>query len=180
MKYLSLLVAVLALFACNTNKNGNSTTEKEGQPTTVAQEMVIDHSELSVATFAGGCFWCTEAVFERTKGVKDVVSGYTGGHTDNPTYQTIGTGRTGHAEAIEIYYDSTIITYPKLVEIFFVAHDPTQLNRQGPDVGTQYRSAIFYRNETEKKVIDEIIQDLTEQEKFARKIVTQVTPFEKF
>ncbi|MEM8526378.1 MAG: peptide-methionine (S)-S-oxide reductase MsrA [Bacteroidota bacterium] len=180
MKYLSIIVAALMLFACNTNKNGNASMEKEGKPAMVAQEAELDYSELSIATFAGGCFWCTEAVFERTKGVKDVVSGYTGGQTKNPTYQTIGTGRTGHAEAVEIYYDSTIITYPKLVEIFFVAHDPTQLNRQGPDVGTQYRSDIFYRNEAEKAIIEEHIQYLTEQEKFPRKIVTKITPFEKF
>lgn len=174
MKYLSLLFLFVSFWACNT-KNGSAVAgDKEGTA------MMETDTGLAVATFAGGCFWCTEAVFERAKGVKNVVSGYTGGQTENPTYQQVGRGITGHAEGVEIYYDSTVIDYPMLLEIFMATHDPTQLNRQGPDVGTQYRSAVFYRNDTEKNIIEEYFKKLTEEEKYAHKIVTQIVPFEKF
>src|SRR3954464_6078760 len=107
-------------------------------------------AKVDTATFATGCFWCTEAKFQQLKGVKKVVSGFSGGTVANPTYKEVCTGTTGHAEACNIIYDPAVITYDELLEAFFVAHDPTQLNRQGNDVGTQYRSAIFYHNSTQK------------------------------
>ncbi|MEM0993458.1 MAG: peptide-methionine (S)-S-oxide reductase MsrA [Bacteroidota bacterium] len=174
MKYLIFIFAI-SLAACS-NKNGNAVSEAKA-------EMVVnqkDLGDLSVATFAGGCFWCTEAIFERTKGVKEVVSGYTAGETENPTYEQVGRGITGHTEAIQIYYDSTIITYPKLFEIFMATHDPTQLNRQGPDVGTQYRSGAYYRTEEEKAAIEAHIKILKEEEKYNRPIVTEVEAFDTF
>src|SRR3990167_571182 len=108
-------------------------------------------AKLDTATLAGGCFWCTEAIFKRLKGVKKVTSGYCGGKSDNPTYDEVSTGSTGHAEAVQIEFDPDIITYEKLLEIFFHLHDPTTLNRQENDVGTQYRSIIFYHNEKDRK-----------------------------
>ncbi len=132
------------------------------------------------AYFASGCFWCVEAIFESVIGVEEGISGYMGGHTDNPTYASIGTGQTGHAEAVEVYYDSTVIDYPTLLKVFFGSHDPTTLNRQGPDAGTQYRSAIFYTTAQEKQIIDAYISDLTERKAFDAPITTEVAAFTKF
>lgn len=163
--------------ACN-NKNNVSSTESSVPVTLVSNP--VDRDDLSVATFAGGCFWCTEAIFERTKGVEDVESGYTAGETKNPTYQEVGRGVTGHTEAIQIYYDSTVIDYATLFEIFMATHDPTTLNRQGPDVGTQYRSGAYYRNDAEKDIIEEHIAYLNKSGKYANKIVTEVEAFDVF
>ena len=134
----------------------------------------------AIATFAGGCFWCTEAVFERVKGVKDVVSGYTGGKEDNPTYQEVSYGKTTHAEAIQITYDPKVISYPELMEIFFATHDPTQVDRQGPDVGAQYRTEVYYRDAEQKKLLTDYIAQLNKSGKYDRKIATKVTEFSKF
>ncbi|GGF40979.1 peptide-methionine (S)-S-oxide reductase MsrA [Echinicola rosea] len=132
------------------------------------------------ATFAAGCFWCVEAQFLQLEGVSKVVSGYTGGHVANPTYKAVCTGKTGHAEAISIVYDPAVITYDELLEAFFVAHDPTQLNRQGNDVGTQYRSAIFYHSAAQKEKAKYYINKLDEENIYPKKIVTEVAPMEKF
>ena len=175
MKYLIFILTLSLSIACS-NKNGSAVTEAKAE--TVANQS--DMGDLSIATFAGGCFWCTEAIFERTKGVENVVSGYTAGETENPTYEQVGRGITGHTEAIQIYYDSTVITYAKLFEIFMATHDPTQLNRQGPDVGTQYRSGAYYRTAAEKKAIEDHIRILREEEKYAQPIVTEVEAFDKF
>jgi len=135
---------------------------------------------LSLATFAGGCFWCTEAVFERVKGVKYVISGYSGGERANPTYREVSAGRTKHAEAIQIYYNPEVVTFETLLDVFFLgAHDPTQVNRQGPDVGPQYRSIAFYRSDLEKKAIQSKIEKL-EKSNFTEPIATQVRSFETF
>jgi len=138
------------------------------------------HQKLEKATFAGGCFWCTEAVFEQVKGVESVVSGYTGGHVKNPAYREVTTGRTGHAEAIMVTYDPDVVSFVELLEIFFSTHDPTTLNRQGADVGTQYRSAVFYHNEEQKKEAEEIIAALEKENIYKDPIVTEVTPFTEF
>jgi peptide-methionine (S)-S-oxide reductase len=130
---------------------------------------------MEVATFAGGCFWCTEAVFLELNGVKSVISGYIGGHTLNPTYKDICNGDTGHAEAIQIVFDPQIISFGELLEIFFATHDPTTLNRQGNDTGTQYRSEIFYHNEIQKKLSEEYIKLLTQENTFNNPIVTKVS-----
>ena len=135
---------------------------------------------LQVATFAGGCFWCTEAVFNRLGGVQQVVSGYTGGHIKNPAYREICTGRTGHAEAIQIFFDETVISYQELLEIFFATHDPTTLNRQGNDVGTQYRSAIFYSNDRQKEAATDFISYLEKEQIFNKAITTEIVKLEVF
>lgn len=127
------------------------------------------------AILAGGCFWCTEAVFDRLEGVESVCSGYTGGNIKNPPYREICTGRTGHAEAVLIEYDPEVISFRGLLEIFFATHDPTTLNRQGNDIGTQYRSAIFYTNQEQKKQAEAFIELLEEEQVFPDKIVTEVT-----
>lgn len=133
-----------------------------------------------LATFAGGCFWCTEAVFLELKGVKSVVSGYIGGKTINPTYKEICGGDTGHAEAIQITYDSNEISFGELLEVFFATHDPTTLNRQGNDVGTQYRSEIFYHDEMQKEISEEYISLMSNENTFGQAIVTQVSPISTF
>lgn len=132
------------------------------------------------ATFAGGCFWCTEAVYAEIKGVESVESGYIGGKVPNPTYQQVCTGMTGHAEAVEITYDPAQVPFEKLLEIFFTTHDPTTLNRQGPDVGTQYRSGIFFHDDEQKRIAVEVIRRLDQARVFPGRIVTEVTPASTF
>lgn len=132
------------------------------------------------AVFAGGCFWCTEAVFQKLRGVKSVLPGYAGGTVENPTYEQVSTGRTGHAEAIQFEYDPEVITYNDLLAVFFATHDPTQLNRQGYDVGPQYRSAIFYSSQEEKKQAQDFIEQLTKDQTFSKPIVTTLEPLTKF
>ena len=135
---------------------------------------------MEVATFAGGCFWCTEAVFLELDGVSKVVSGYIGGNTVNPTYQQISTGDTGHAEAIEITFDPNKISFGELLEIFFATHDPTTLNRQGNDIGTQYRSEIFYHNPFQKQLSEDYMALMATENTFGKQIVTKVSPANKF
>jgi peptide-methionine (S)-S-oxide reductase len=137
-------------------------------------------AKLDTATFATGCFWCTEAKFQQLRGVKKVTSGFTGGKLANPTYKQVCTGTTGHAEACNIVYDPSQISYDELLEAFFVAHDPTQLNKQGNDVGTQYRSAIFYHNASQKEKAVYYINKLNDAKAYKAKIVTQVTPYTIF
>lgn len=139
-----------------------------------------DNVTLETAIFAGGCFWCTEAVFQRLKGVKEVIPGYTGGTIKNPAYREICTGRTGHAEGIQIHYDSSEISYTELLEVFFATHDPTTLNRQGNDVGTQYRSEIFYTTAAQKRLALDFIAFLEQGRVFKSKIVTAVTEAKPF
>ncbi|HEY0246138.1 MAG TPA: peptide-methionine (S)-S-oxide reductase MsrA [Mucilaginibacter sp.] len=136
--------------------------------------------KLDTATFATGCFWCTEAKFKELNGVKTVVSGFTGGHVANPTYRQVCTGSTGHAEACNIVYDPSKISYDELLAAFFVAHDPTQLNRQGNDVGTQYRSAIFYHNAAQKEKAAYYIGKLNTEKAYKGKVVTQLAPYTVF
>ncbi len=132
------------------------------------------------ATLAGGCFWCTEAVFDQLRGVDKVLSGYAGGHVEKPTYKQVTTGTTGHAEVIQFTFDPAQITYKELLEVFFTVHDPTTLNRQGPDVGTQYRSAIFYHSPEQKTVAEQVIKEINAAKIWDAPIVTEVTPFAKF
>ena len=134
---------------------------------------------LARAYFASGCFWCVEAVYESVKGVEESISGYSGGHSENPTYEDSNTGRTGHAEAVEIIYDPNIISFSQLVDIYFGSQNVTQINGQGPDNGSQYRSILFYQNETEKNIIDAKIAALN-KELDGKKVAAQVLPFQKF
>ena len=137
-------------------------------------------TQLSQAIFANGCFWCTEAVFSSLKGVHSVVSGYTGGVTENPTYESVHWGTTGHAEAIKIEYDPSVISYADLLNVFFNTHDPTTLNRQGNDVGTEYRSAIFYVNDEQRNMAEVLIKELNDSKAYDVPVVTTVQPLTVF
>lgn len=138
------------------------------------------NKNLETATFGSGCFWCTEAIFERVNGVVSVVSGYSGGTVANPSYEQVCTGKTGHAECTQIKFDPAVISYDELLEIFWKMHDPTTLNRQGNDVGTQYRSVIFYHNDDQKQKAEFYKNKLTEEKIWDKPIVTEITKFEKF
>ncbi len=137
-------------------------------------------SNLETATLAGGCFWCLEAVFDDLKGVESVESGYAGGHVDKPSYRDVCTGMTGHAEVVQVRFDPEVLSYRDLLNVFFAIHDPTTMNRQGADVGTQYRSAIFYHSDEQKLTAEALIQDLSQQHIWDAPIVTEVAPFERF
>jgi peptide-methionine (S)-S-oxide reductase len=137
-------------------------------------------NQSEVATLAGGCFWCLEAVFDELKGVESVESGYSGGHVQRPSYAQVCDGDTGHAEVVQVTFDPQVLSYKDLLTVFFTIHDPTTLNRQGNDVGTQYRSAIFYHNEGQKKIAEAVIQEVGAAKIWDHPIVTEVTPFDKF
>ena len=136
--------------------------------------------ELQTTTLAGGCFWCTEAIFKRLKGVKSATSGYAGGDTENPSYESVSSGTTGHAEAIQVTFDPKIISYDKLLEVFFKLHDPTTLNRQGADVGPQYRSMIFYHTDEQKKIAQEVKDQIEKLGIYKDPIVTEIVPYKNF
>ncbi|MDG2380861.1 MAG: peptide-methionine (S)-S-oxide reductase MsrA [Pirellulaceae bacterium] len=139
-----------------------------------------DPGKLAVATFGNGCYWCTEAIFEQLKGVKTVTSGFSGGVVPNPTYKQVLTGRTGHAEVVQIEYDPDEISFARLLEAFWLSHDPTTLNRQGPDVGTQYRSAVFYHDDRQREAAERFKAELNKSKAFRKPIVTEVTKFQAF
>jgi methionine-S-sulfoxide reductase len=167
-------VAFLVVACAGTQAMSEPTT---GQPT---ESKTADTAKLEKATFGSGCFWCTEAVFDQLRGVKSAVSGYSGGQVDNPTYEQITTGRTGHAEVIQVTYDPSEIAYDDLLKVFWQTHDPTTLNRQGHDVGTQYRSAVFYHSEDQRRTAEAYKKQLDESGTFSKPIVTEITPFGKF
>jgi len=135
---------------------------------------------LETATLGAGCFWCVEAVFDDLKGVEDVVSGYSGGQTENPTYRQVCDGTTGHAEVAEIRFDPSVISFKDILRVFFSVHDPTTMNRQGADIGTQYRSAIFYHNDDQKRDAEEVVKEITDEAVYDQPIVTEIVPLEKF
>lgn len=178
MKITYLIMALLLSGACQPGPK----TEKV-KPIVVAEAIKPSKQDLQAyerAYFASGCFWCVEAIFESVKGVKEVISGYSGGKEENPTYEQVGYGKTSHAEAVEVYYDPKEISFFQLVQVFFGSHDPTSLNRQGPDRGAQYRSIAFYSNEEEKEIIESYMSALEESKVYDRPIVTEVTPFTVF
>lgn len=171
MKFLqtsSIISFSILLMACFSFTDTKDFTEEQYQP----------KAGTEVAYFASGCFWCVEAVFQSVIGVEEAVSGYAGGFTDNPTYQSIGTGKTGHAEAVAVYYNPVEVSFETLVTVFFGSHDPTTVNGQKPDYGTQYRSIAFYKTDAQKKIIDQAIATLSTV--YSKKIVTEVTLFTKF
>ena len=177
------LVSIICLSSC-TNKQQSLTTNY-ADPNTKVQLVEDylkgkDYSRWRVATFAGGCFWCTEAAFERIAGVKDVISGYSGGSEAYPSYEQVSAKQTTHAEAIQIFYDPAQVDFATLLKIFFVAHDPTQLNRQGPDVGPQYRSAIYFHDIKQKELAEAYIAELEASGKFAQPIVTELAAYDQF
>jgi peptide-methionine (S)-S-oxide reductase len=137
-------------------------------------------ANLEIATLGGGCFWCTEAIFKRLKGVESVVSGYSGGTRENPTYEQVTSEATGHAEAVQVEFDPSIISFEKILKIFFHLHDPTTTNRQGNDVGTQYRSVIFYHSPEQEQTAEKVKQEVADEGKFKDPIVTEIVPFENF
>jgi peptide-methionine (S)-S-oxide reductase len=139
-----------------------------------------NNNKIEIATLANGCFWCSEAIFTRLKGVKSILPGYSGGKVENPSYDEVCTGRTGHAEAAQIEFDPNVISFEKLLDVFWHTHDPTTLNRQGNDVGTQYRSAIFYHNEKQKQIAEKSKRELENKGVYKDPIVTEVVPFKKF
>jgi peptide-methionine (S)-S-oxide reductase len=174
--FVSILLTMQA--SCQSNNEGNKKAEEQAQNTQKPVEVPAEDG-LEKAYFASGCFWCVEAVYESVKGVKESISGYSGGHTENPTYEGSNTGRTGHAEAVEIIYNPSIVSFEQLVAVYFGSQNVTQINGQGPDNGSQYRSIIFYQNDAQKKIIDTKIAEL-EKEVGAGKVAAQVLPFQKF
>ena len=178
----SSIVYLLLNFILAVSCTEASKTEAVVQSDQQSVESVIlelQNKGLEKAYFASGCFWCVEAIYESGKGVKESISGYSGGHTKNPTYETSNTGKTGHAEAVEIYYDPKVVSFSTLVDVYFGSQDVTQVNGQGPDRGSQYRSIIFYQNETQKEIIDKKVAELNA--KLApEKVAAEVMQFEKF
>lgn len=144
------------------------------------EEIIPTGKKTDTATFGTGCFWCTEAVFQELKGVLKATSGYSGGQVTNPSYEQVCTGTTGHAECLQVVYDPSVITYDELLEVFWEVHDPTSLNRQGNDVGTQYRSAIFYHNDEQKQKAEHYKAELNKSKAYDKPIVTEITAFTKF
>ena len=169
--FIATIISFIFFTSCAQTQSGNIKIA-EGSKKKTANE--------AVASFGEGCFWHTEIVFQSLVGVRDAVSGYAGGSYKNPNYEQVCTGATGHAEMVNVYYDPSKISYETLVKAFFASHDPTEINRQGNDVGTQYRSIAFYRNEQEKAIIEAEIKRLTDEKKFSGKIATEVKPFDKF
>ncbi|MEQ9229124.1 MAG: peptide-methionine (S)-S-oxide reductase MsrA [Cyclobacteriaceae bacterium] len=168
---MKFLVASLVLVACT------STTSKS-EVSTPGSSIVYPQDQYARAYFASGCFWCVEAVYESVKGVKESISGYSGGHTQNPTYEASNTGRTGHAEAVEIIYDPKVVSFADLVDVYYGSQNPLQVNGQGPDRGSQYRSIIFYQTEEEKRIILEKKEALAEE--LGAEPVAEIMEFEKF
>lgn len=169
-----LLLSLILLTGCQA-KEKKYTVQEFKEPI----KMNIQEGK-EVATFAGGCFWCTEAIFQEVKGVEKVVSGYTGGFIKNPAYREVCNGTTGHAEAIQITFNPDLVSYEDLLEIFFGTHDPTTLNRQGADVGTQYRSEVFYHSEAQKEKAENYIQWIEKEKLYNKPIVTKVSPASEF
>ncbi len=175
MKSISLIFIAILFFTLSCNSN---TTTKEAH--TQEKMSPQDLTKYETAYFASGCFWCVEAVFESVKGVKEVVSGYAGGKAKTANYQLVSAGRTDHAEAVKVYYDAKVVSYETLVKVFFGSHDPTTLNRQGPDAGRQYRSAIFYKDANEKKIVDAYIAKLKAENVFSGTITTEIAKYTAF
>lgn len=176
MKLILLNFLSLVLLACGNQSKDNTVTRPEianADPVEVPAQEGMER-----AYFASGCFWCVEAIYESLKGVDEAVSGYSGGHTKNPTYESSNTGTTGHAEAVEVIYDPEVVSFRTLVEVYFGSQDPTQVNGQGPDRGSQYRSIIFYQNEEQKKIIEEVKAEVAKN--YDEPIAAEILPFQKF
>ncbi len=177
MQRIVLVIGVVfGLTACTAQ---DKSANKESTTAHMDNE-IKDARHIDTATFGSGCFWCTEAVFQELKGVEKAISGYSGGKIKNPTYREVSSGLTGHAEVIQVYYDTSIISFDELLEVFWLSHDPTTLNRQGADVGTQYRSAIFYHTEEQKEKASAYKKKLNEEQAFNAPVVTEITAFDAF
>ena len=165
--------SLITLLSCGLHENSKSNFTSE-------LALNMNSEQTDTATFGTGCFWCTEAIFEQLNGVLKVTSGYSGGQTKNPTYKEVVTGETGHAECVQVVYETNKISFDELLEVFWQVHDPTTLNRQGADVGTQYRSVIFFHNEEQKEKAEKYKSELQKSGAFDKPIVTEITPFSKF
>ncbi len=163
-----------------TSEATSATTESKIQDDTTAEANPMAEKNLSKATFGGGCYWCTEAVFQRLKGVDGIVSGFMGGQVVNPSYEAVCSGTTGHAECIQFDYDPSVIGFEELLEVFWKTHDPTTLNRQGADVGTQYRSVVFYHSDEQKETAEKYKQKLNEANAFGKPVVTEIAEASTF
>ena len=173
--YILTSLCLISIASCSKKESDETGSSSDKLSTNKPESNTIpDTSKLSKAVFAGGCFWCEEIIFESVKGVGEVVSGYAGGHTKNPTYEESNTGKTGHAEAILVYYDSSVVDFQNLLRVYFASIDPTQVNGQGPDKGSQYRSIIFYDNENEKQLAEKFIEDLSNSGKYDDPIAVEV------
>ena len=172
----SIPVICLYIIINTFNCSRNSGTPLAAEEPISAQE----RAALSQAVFAGGCFWCMEAVFENIRGVRDVVSGYSGGTERNPTYEQVGAGETGHAESVQVYYDPRQVTFAQLLKVYFASIDPEQVNGQGPDHGRQYRSIVFYKTDSEKQAAEQFILDLSKSGRYSRPIAVSVVRFSQF
>jgi len=175
----NLLMGMVMLGACNNNLKVNKTMSN-ATVTATPVALVEENLKTDTATFGTGCFWCTEAVFQELEGVLKVTSGYSGGHVVNPTYEQVCEKNTGHAEVVQVIYDPSKISYDELLEVFWQTHDPTSLNRQGNDIGPQYRSVVFYHNEEQHKKVEKYKTDLNKSGAFTNPIVTAVEPFKNF
>ena len=179
-----LILLLLASISCQPKNKSNKEDVAKSEPAEAKLETKLTAEQLQdyeTAYFASGCFWCVEAIFESVKGVKEVYSGYAGGTEKNPTYEEVSYGRTTHAEAVKVFYDPEVISFTQLVQVFFGSHDPTTLNRQGPDRGPQYRSIAFYKNNKEKKIIQDYMNKLETENVYGnRPIVTEVKAFDTF
>ncbi|WP_421806815.1 peptide-methionine (S)-S-oxide reductase MsrA [Flagellimonas sp.] len=179
-----LILLLLASISCQPKNKSNKEDVAKSEPAEAQLETKLTAEQLQdyeTAYFASGCFWCVEAIFESVKGVKEVYSGYAGGTEKNPTYEEVSYGRTTHAEAVKVFYDPEVISFTQLVQVFFGSHDPTTLNRQGPDRGPQYRSIAFYKNDKEKKIIQDYMNKLETENVYGdRPIATEVKAFDTF
>jgi len=175
--FLRINLWLLCSFALLTSCAQKNTTKKNAEK---PQAAMSTNAQLDTITFGGGCFWCTEAIFQRLKGVQSVASGYSGGKNKNPTYSEVCSGQTGHAECTQVVYDKSQISLAEILEVFFKTHDPTTLNKQGADEGTQYRSVIFYTSEEQKKIAEDIKEGLDKSGAFNRPIVTEISPLTVF
>lgn len=176
MTFLSI-ISTFALFSASCDPSPKQPINKS---ISMSEDIIPAGKKTDTATFGTGCFWCTEAIFQELKGVLKTVSGYSGGTVANPSYEDVCTGTTGHAESLQIIYDPSVITYDELLEVFWESHDPTSLNRQGNDAGTQYRSAIFYHNAEQKQKAEHYKEELNKSGAYDKPIVTEITAYTKF
>jgi methionine-S-sulfoxide reductase len=177
-QYLISLAGAIILMSCTNPDKGSQ--RKSDQLNNNQKSKVMETKNLDTATFGGGCFWCVEAVYQQLNGVVSVASGYSGGPRANPSYEQVCSGATGHAEVVQIVYDTTKISFDELLQVFWTVHDPTTLNRQGADVGTQYRSVVFYHNEHQKEFTKSYIEKLNAEHAYDNPVVTEVSPFTVF
>ncbi len=177
---ITLVAAVFFMNACGQNKTNSSAMSTQPDQTPEAPKPATSATNIDTVTFGAGCFWCVEAIFQRLNGVLSVKSGYSGGAVKNPSYKEVCTGNTGHAEVCQVVYDKNKISFEELLEVFWKTHDPTTMNRQGNDVGTQYRSAVFYHTEEQHQLAEKYKKELNDAKAYPNPIVTEITPFKNF